>query len=51
MEKKLVDSLTKEDQAELSWRWHLDPNLQLIYKSFENYVRIVTNNRGLLHGG
>lgn len=51
MEKKLVDQLTKADQQELMWRWHTDPYLPLVYKSFSNYVEVVTNNKELLHGG
>lgn len=31
--------LSKEYQIKLMWAWNDDPNLELIYKTFDNYVK------------
>lgn len=43
--------LTKDEQKELMWRWAEDPSLHLVYKSFDNFVKIVSNTKELLNGG
>ena len=35
--------LSKEYQIKLMWSYHSDPNLELIYKSFDNYVNAMCN--------
>ena len=37
-------NLTKEEEVEIAWHWHNNPSLALVYKTFENYVRVVTNS-------
>lgn len=38
-----MKKLTKEEEQELAWRWHLDKSLSLVYGTFDNYVKVVTN--------
>lgn len=38
-----IRQLSKEDEQELAWRWHSDPSLALVYKTFDNFVRVYTN--------
>lgn len=37
-----MSQLTKEQEAEISWRWHEHPNLQVVYRTFQDYVNAVT---------
>lgn len=41
--------LSKAEQSELAWNWHLSPSLALVYGTFENYVAVVMNNRSKLN--
>ena len=38
--------LSKEDECALMWRWQEDRSLQLIYKTFDNFVSAYTNKQG-----
>lgn len=39
--------LTKDQEIELAWNWHINPSLALVYKTFENYVAVYTNNKSV----
>lgn len=34
----MMQILNKNEQEELCWNWQLNPNLQLIYYTFADYV-------------
>ena len=50
LDKNKADELTKVEQSELAWNWHLSPSLALVYGTFENYVKVVMNNRSRHNG-
>ena len=39
--------LTKDQESELSWEWHLNPSLSLVYRTFDNFVAVRTNQSRL----
>ena len=39
--------LTKDQEVELAWNWHINPSLALVYKTLENYVAVYTNNKSV----
>ena len=38
-----MQKLTKEQEQELAWNWHLNKSLALVYGTFDNYVKVITN--------
>ena len=39
----MVTQLTKDEQEALLWHWHDNPSLQLVYRTFENFVAVRSN--------
>lgn len=45
-----MQKIPVDKQIALMWEYHDNPNLQLIYKTFESFVKVRTaelNNKGL----
>ena len=38
-----IRKLSKDDECALMWRWQEDRSLQLVYKTFDNFIRVYTN--------
>lgn len=39
--------LTKDQEVELAWNWHINPSLALVYRTFKNYIAVYTNNKSV----